>query len=249
MIRFSCVYCGRKIRARSRAGGKKAHCPACGHALTVPLSTRAGRAKSSAAGQEKALAWEGRSNKEIAKLLLKKKPPAPDDGPHAVMRSAANAAASPLLPRYDELTLFVLSAALLMLLAINSESKTELAGAVRYVNDGEILALLGIAAAGMFFSLFGVFFKGSKPDVVKWPMLLFAVLVTAGTGIYGGVCGDQDNAELADDLPGLEYHQRCGASPDAPVGSAGHELHRRQSRAVLAGGCGADLRWRVARFV
>jgi len=186
MIRFSCMYCGRKIRANGRSGGKRAHCPGCGHALLIPRCPGAAEESAtegvSPVSQDAGEAWEGMSNKQIARLLLRRRPVTPENR----SRAAAKAVASPLLPRYDELTLFVLSAALLMLLAINPESKAELAGAVRHVNNGETLALLGIAAVGMIFSLFGVFLKGSKPDLVKWPMLIFAVLVTAGTGIYAG---------------------------------------------------------------
>ena len=186
MIRFSCMYCGRKIRAKGRSVGKKARCPACGHALLIPKRAEAAEGSDAegvapVAG-EKAEAWEGMSDKQIARLLLKRNRPVPGNE----ARVAAKAAASPLLPRYDELTLFVLSVALLMLLAINRQSQVDLPEAMMLAHGGHITLLLGAAGIGMIFSLFGIFFTGPKPDIIKWPMLIFAVSVTAGTGIYAG---------------------------------------------------------------
>ena len=200
MIRFSCTYCGRKIRAKDPAGGKHASCPACGHALLVPgrvaASENASSTEAASASQERAERWEGKSNKEIARLLLRRRPvtkkiarlllrrdPVTEE---ERTRAATRAALSPLLPRYDDLTLFALSATLLLLLVINPEIKTDLPRVMVLSHDGRIGILLGLAAAGMVFSLFGIFFRCPKPEFVKWPMLIFAVFVTAGTGAYAG---------------------------------------------------------------
>lgn len=180
------MYCGRKIRAQDRAGGKRAHCPVCGHELLLPHPARApGKASTAGdapASQEEAAPWERMTNKEIARLLLKNRPVTEADRSRAV----AKAAASPLLPRYDELTLFVLSTAFLMLLGISPEIKADLSNAMWFVHDGRIIVVLSVAVIGMVLSLFGIFVKGPKPDLVKWPMLIFAVSITAGTGIYAG---------------------------------------------------------------
>jgi DNA-directed RNA polymerase subunit RPC12/RpoP len=186
MIRFSCMYCGRRIRANGRSAGKKAHCPTCGHELLIPHPAGAPGEVSTAgdapACQDKAVPWEGMTNKEIARLLLRNKPLTEEDRARAV----AQAAASPLLPRYDELTLFVLSAAFLMLVGISPEVKADLGSAMGFTHDGRIMVVLSVATIGMVLSLFGIFFKGPKPDLFKWPMLVFAVLVTAGAGVYAG---------------------------------------------------------------
>ncbi len=91
-----------------------------------------------------------------------------------------------MLPRYDDLTLFALSVTFLLLLASNPKTRTDLGRGDIFLRDGRVVILVGLAILGMLFSLFGIFFRGPKPTSVKWPMLVFAVLVTAGTGAYAG---------------------------------------------------------------
>jgi hypothetical protein len=95
-------------------------------------------------------------------------------------------ALSPALPRYDELTLFALSATFLLLLAINPAMQKDLPRVGLLLRDARISLLVGAAAVGMVFSLFGIFFPFPKPELIKWSMLAFAVAVTAGTGAYAG---------------------------------------------------------------
>jgi DNA-directed RNA polymerase subunit RPC12/RpoP len=186
MIHFSCMYCGKRIRAKAKLVGRKAPCPACGHALVIPKPPPAGQDAAPSAPPSvtpaMAKAWEGKSNKEVAKLLLRNKTLTAADRGHAATKKAM----SPLLPRYDELTLFALSVTFLLLLAISPQMQRELPKAALLVRDGRIFIILGLAVIGMVFSLFGIFFRRPKPDLVKWPMLVFAVVVTAGTGIYAG---------------------------------------------------------------
>lgn len=186
MIRFACMYCGRKIRAKDKLACKQARCPACGHRLRIPKAptpeAEPAKVAEPAVAQKDTPLWKGRSNKEIATLLLKRHPLTEGDR----SRAATKDAMSPWLPRYDELTLFALSLTFLLLLAINPNIKTDLPNATMHVHDGRIQILLAVAAIGMAFSLFGIFVRCPKPDLVKWPMLVFAVVVTAGTGIYAG---------------------------------------------------------------
>ena len=186
MIRFACMYCGRKIRAKDKLACKQARCPACGHRLRIPKAPTAeaepAKVAEPAVAQKDTPLWKGRSNKEIANLLLKGQAFTPEQR----QRAAAKDAMSPWLPRYDELTLFALSLTFLLLLAINPNIKTDLPKAMLHVHDGRIQIMLAVAAIGMAFSLFGIFVRCPKPNLVKWPMLVFAVVVTAGTGIYAG---------------------------------------------------------------
>lgn len=186
MIRFSCMYCGRKIRAKDKLACRQARCPACGHRLRIPKAPTAeaepAEVAEPAVAQKETPLWKGRSNKEIGKLLLKDKAFTPEQR----QRAATKDAMSPWLPRYDELTLFALSLTFLLLLAMNPDIKTDLPNAMMHVHDGRIQIMLAVAAIGMAFSLFGIFVRCPKPDLVKWPMLVFAVVVTAGTGIYAG---------------------------------------------------------------
>jgi len=186
MIRFSCMYCGRKIRAKDKLACKQARCPACGHRLRIPKGPTAeaepAKVAEPAVAQKDTPLWKGQSNKEIATLLLKGKAFTPEQR----QRAATKDAMSPWLPRYDELTLFALSLTFLLLLAINPNIKTDLPNTILRVPDGRIHLILVVAAVGMAFSLFGIFVRCPKPDLIKWPMLVFAVVVTAGTGIYAG---------------------------------------------------------------
>jgi len=184
MIHFSCMYCGRKIRAQARLVGRKAPCPARGHVVLIPKpappSEQTAAPDPPAATPTQAQLWEGKSNKEIANLLLRDRLLKPGDRERAITKAAA----SPLLPRYDELTLFALSVTFLLLLAINPRMHTELSKIGTYLLDEPLLP--GAACAGLVFSLFSIFVKQPKPEWVKWPMLAFAVTVTAGTGAYAG---------------------------------------------------------------
>jgi hypothetical protein len=180
------MYCGRKIRAKANLIGRKAPCPACGHRLLIPKpptpSEETAEPDSPAAISNQAQRWDGKSNKEIAKLLLRDRLLKPGHQE----RTTVGLAVSPLLPRYDELTLFALSVTFLLLLVINPATQRELPRVALLLRNGRISLLVAVAAVGMVFSLFGIFFPFPKPRLVKWPMLAFAVAVTAGTGAYAG---------------------------------------------------------------
>jgi len=186
MIHFSCMYCGRKVRAKASLIGRRAPCPACGHRLLIPKppapSEETTAPESPVPRPEQAQSWEGKSNKEIAKLLLQGGLRVPTGQERATIREAL----SPLLPRYDELTLFALSVTFLLLLAISPDMQKDLPRAALLLRDERILLLVGAASVGLVFSLLSIFFPFPKPQLVKWPMLAFAVVVTAGTGLYTG---------------------------------------------------------------
>ena len=91
----------------------------------------------------------------------------------------------PLLPQYDDLTLFALSLAFLLLGAIDAQMRRDLAALANHPAEGLAVTLL-CAAFGMVCALLNVFLQRRKSDFEKRAMLLFAVLVTAGTGLYAG---------------------------------------------------------------
>jgi hypothetical protein len=133
--------------------------------------------------------WERMSNREIAKRLLSRRRTLKDKENSATQRSL-----SPFLPKYDDLTLFTLSATFLLLFLIHRNAPTE--WELKFddewiVNVGlstlrPLGGLMALAGVGMVASLFSVFFKRDKPLFLKYMMLCFAVLVTTGTGIYAG---------------------------------------------------------------
>ncbi len=184
MIHFSCMYCGKKIRAKDKLVGRRAPCPACGHRLLIPKPTAAASDATHRDTQRRHANWSDQSNGMFfADIPFAEKEQA---------RVALRQSMSPLVPRYDELTLFAMSVAFLLLLWINPEMRRNLSQAKLFVRDGRIILFIFLAALGMAFSLFGIFFKRPKPEVVKWPMLIFAVAVTAGTGIYAGYVAIKD---------------------------------------------------------
>lgn len=89
-----------------------------------------------------------------------------------------------LIPRFDNLTLFTFSVTLIFLFSVNSEMFDDLYKAFR--SEIRFALLLIASAAGMIFSFFNVFFDREKTDFEKFFMLIFAVCVTGGTGIYAG---------------------------------------------------------------
>jgi hypothetical protein len=92
---------------------------------------------------------------------------------------------APLLPRYDDLTLFTLSLAFLLLLLIDETLRRDLIAALLVVH-GDRAPLSLFIAFGMVCALVGVFLRRRKSEFERWTMLLFATYVTAGTGIYAG---------------------------------------------------------------
>ncbi|MHC4302444.1 MAG: hypothetical protein ACYS7Y_34730 [Planctomycetota bacterium] len=92
----------------------------------------------------------------------------------------------PLLPRYDDLTLFALSLAFLLLVLISAELRQDLARAFSAELGTHYVLLLLLAVLGMVCSFVNVFLQRKRYEFEKQAMLAFAVLVTAGTGIYAG---------------------------------------------------------------
>lgn len=182
MIHFSCMYCGKKIRAKDKLVGRRAPCPACGHRLLVPKPTAAppeADAEAMRPGtRRKTRKWSDQSDGMFFADG--------SFGDKEQARAALRQSMSPLVPRFDELTLFAMSVTFLLLWRINPNMHQDLSQGALLVRDGRALLFGFLAAVGMVFSLFGIFFKRPKPNVVKWPMLIFAILVTAGTGIYAG---------------------------------------------------------------
>ncbi len=181
MIRLACVYCGEKLRAKDALQGKQAKCPVCGHVLRI-RSTPAPETKVTEhhfgdITPTGTLEWEGRSDIEIIEQLDEK----------AILRHIKpKRSLSFMLPQYDDLTLFALSVTLLIIFAVEPKAWHELIKPILIAPHERIVILFILAAIGMVLSLFGVFFRCQKPESIKWPMLIFAVLITAGTGAYAG---------------------------------------------------------------
>lgn len=193
MKQITCMYCGEDLPGAEKSIGKTVRCPACKHKMRIRAPAPAKPQPRKEHKSSKAAAWDGKSDAEIAEQLLVKAPTKGRQRQRAKAptaeerrRQAVRKHLSPLLPRYDDLTLFALSLTFLLLFAANADLRETLADVVVWTRRGDVLILLGAAALGMVFSLFNVFLKREKSKFEKLTMLIFAVGVTAGTGVYAG---------------------------------------------------------------
>lgn len=179
------MYCGQPISAEDELTGKKIKCLGCGHSVMVRRKQPDDAQKSSAersggAEPNEAHFWEGKSTQEIALWLNSH-----NLTPRTRKRLAAQQAVSRSMARYDDLTLFALSFAYVLLLWINPDVRKGLFLVSLFFS--RIGILLALAQLGMVLSLLNMFVRHRKYEFEKWLMLLFAVLVTGGTGAYSGL--------------------------------------------------------------
>ena len=187
MIEFACMYCGQPVRVGKELIGKRIDCPACGHSVPVrPRKARqpvqSARSAGAAAGQGES--WADRSDEEIiGELLVQAMPPAER------CRLEIKRILAPLLPRYDDLTLFSLSLAFVLVCLTSAEWRESVPHLLRTATEASAIhaiASLAIAGLGMVLSLANVFFRREKYESEKALMLFFAIMATAGTGIMAG---------------------------------------------------------------
>jgi hypothetical protein len=92
-----------------------------------------------------------------------------------------------LRPRYDEVTLFSMSVTFILLLLISKTMRMDLYKLMFHKFDIRIVLFVIIFLGGIAFSIFHAFSTREKHFEEKAAMLLFAVFVSAGTGIGAGV--------------------------------------------------------------
>jgi len=138
--------------------------------------------------------WKGKTNQDIARWLRSQAVSPKDRDKRAAKRLLSRS-----FVQYDDLSLFALSATLLFLLLIHVNPRSELLRlALRWPFIGltaRVTALLLCASSGMLLSFVGVFLRREKSELEKWLTLLFAVAITAGTGIVniGSITGERAN--------------------------------------------------------
>lgn len=185
MIQFNCVYCDKPISAEGKLIGKRIECSGCGHSVMVRPKESSDTQQSSIKGDidtesNNANLWEGKSNQEITNWLNSQ-----SFTQVQTKNLAARKALSLSMARFDDLTLFSLSFAFVLLLWMNlGEMKVNLFVLILLPRIGLFLAL---AMLGMVLSLVSIFVRHEKYEFEKWLMLLFALLVTTGTGVYSGI--------------------------------------------------------------
>jgi len=185
LLKIKCVYCGQKILAGDDKMGTKAHCPKCDHVIFINEAVLI-------KGDEKDL-----SKAEIDLLLEKSKAKseaASSSRPDILRRRHRNFLTKWLVPDFDELSLFLMVAAAVLVAGTNNglDSKVEkFVEAISGITPGDgMIVMLGIACLILFggagLSVFHVFSKREKYEWEKVVMLIFAVVFTAGSGIFAG---------------------------------------------------------------
>jgi cation transport ATPase len=179
MIRFTCENCGQKIRTSDEFAGKRAKCPKCKSGVVIPVLESSASNKATSDNVTKSLA--DKSDAEITRELLGVKA-------RRVSRGARRSGRrSWLRPHYDEVTLFSMSITFVLLLMISGTMRGDLYKLLFYRFDARVVVLAVLILAGIPFSIFHAFSTRQKHLGEKAAMMLFAIFVSAGTGIYAGI--------------------------------------------------------------
>ncbi len=179
------MYCGRKLHVKDKYACSKGRCPSCRHIIFIPKRDRVDKVLAGETDNYK-MDWSKFSDEQIAEMLeLDIRSRVSVDDPEAVQKIFKQDLRI-FLPSYDEITLFTLSFAFLSLYLMSGQLREGLYRAVIILQDIRIIIVALLSAAGMFLSFANVFFKREKYDFERYLMLFFAVIITAGTGIYSG---------------------------------------------------------------
>lgn len=97
-----------------------------------------------------------------------------------------NLAALLFIPRYNELALYLMSLAFILVFFTDGKLRAELFGLFRYHDPREYI-FLSVMTIGILLSLFHGLTNLPLSRLEKFPMFFFAVLVSAGSGIAAGM--------------------------------------------------------------
>ncbi|MGA1979561.1 MAG: hypothetical protein ABSG99_03205 [Sedimentisphaerales bacterium] len=161
-------------------GGKKGPCPRCRHEVHVPCPPK----------KRPAISMEEREKKAKVELALM----------NIAMDSSGDAAelikekAGWFIPVYDELSLFLTAATLILLYVVNTTMRVQIHNWIAEHSYVWVYIMGTIFLCGMGLSVYNVFTTREKTDTEKWIMLIFAVLANAVTGIVAGLYVLKSNA-------------------------------------------------------
>lgn len=189
MFYFKCGKCGQKLRVPERSANKKVRCPKCKSKLIVPKtkSQAEENLKQTSSGYTDEQLGK-MSNTTIAEMLLGPEKPLSSMSSidcREVEIKHARSLFSFFIPNYDEVSLFVMSVTFILLCLTSQVMRADLKKLI--FADFRFVLLVLFFGAGMFFSVIHAFSTSEKNVVEKLTMLVFAVLVSAGTGIYAGI--------------------------------------------------------------
>ncbi len=178
MIRFKCVYCGRKLIAKDEQRNKKGKCPECSHIVMVPTSTKGKRILDPDISERSQKMNEACAIFEIAH----QKDYEDEDVPLCFEKPAW------FVPTYDQLSLFLMSITFIILAIINTTLQKDIFKIIMIsFGFGEasvyIIFLLLMCLAGMCLSLYHMFANKEAGDTEKKLMVTFAAVINAVTSI------------------------------------------------------------------
>lgn len=192
MIRFKCIYCGQRILAREDRRGKKGKCPKCSHLLVVPWTTKGRPAISVEKTEPLQRPKDAAARWDPAFTMTHNLPEFSGDDLEANIDELAELYREKggwFIPTYDELSLFLMAATLILLWITNSKMRNDVLGFTMWNIDNPrlcIFAIVLLAVAGMFLCLYHIFTSRIKTDIEKQLMMCFAVTINATTGIVSG---------------------------------------------------------------
>jgi hypothetical protein len=164
------------VRTPDENGGKKAKCPKCKGTITIPAAGSYTAASQPQPATEIATIQPSDLNAPVGLGNIKF---CEDIEPDYEKKWYTF-----LIPTYDELSLFLASVALILLLIGNSEMRTFLWAII--TDDIRNIALLIILFLSMCMCLYQPFIIRKKNPAEKYLMLFFAVLVNGAGGIIAG---------------------------------------------------------------
>ncbi len=179
MIRFKCIYCGQRILAPDNGAGKKGYCPKCQHELRVPKTTKGRPAISSDKEPmpERPEPYVPEWEKDLRSLPT---------GRMDELTDLNEEISGFLIPTYDELSLFLMAATLILLYVGNSQIRSSIHYFLTHAKDTRVFVLGLVFLFGLCLCLYHVFTRREKTNFEKSIMMLFAVATNAGTGIISG---------------------------------------------------------------
>jgi hypothetical protein len=91
------------------------------------------------------------------------------------------------IPVYDELSLFLMAATLILLYIVNTTMRVQIHNWISEYSNVSVYIVGAIFLCGLCLSIYHTFTNREKTDVEKWGMLIFAVLANAVSAIVAGL--------------------------------------------------------------
>ena len=184
MVHFKCIYCGQRILANDDGRGKKGLCPKCGHTIYVPLVFKPDSNLAPLALQPVATPKEHLSETGKDPSVITEEFPSTDSLDD--LTDLYEEKYGFLIPNYDELSLFLMSAVFLILYFTSSKLQDDIIAFLMRLDILRRYLYVGLFMLGMSLCLYHVFTPRQKTDIEKGIMLLFAISINAATGLIAG---------------------------------------------------------------